>query len=161
MKKRTMFKSKKKLSGVRCEYRKWNVWDVGDILIGKYVGSKTDNYDKPNWLIEVLEAQFVKKKKLAAKLEGKTIGLNSCGKVDAAMKKATEGDTIQFTFNGTGVIEGGKFDGKEAYDVDVEVGDMDDGSEPEEEEETDENEESEESEEEEEDDDDDSGADDL
>jgi len=51
-----VFKTKKKLSGGRSVFRKWNEWEEGDYIIGKYVGMKEDNYEKPNWLIEVEEA---------------------------------------------------------------------------------------------------------
>lgn len=114
------FKTTKKLSGMAAAYRPWREWEVGDVLIGRYKGSKTDNYDKPNWLFEVLDAQF-SDGKAAKKLIGKTVGLNSNGKLDKAMEDVTEGDLIQVTYNGMGTIEKGKYKGKEAHDVEVDM----------------------------------------
>ncbi len=59
------FKSKKKVSKVRAEYRAWKEWAVGDMIVGEYKGSQIDNYDKPNWLIKIETAFFPKKPKLA------------------------------------------------------------------------------------------------
>lgn len=115
-----VFKKTKKVSKVRAEYRKWSEWDEGDILIGKYIGSQIDSYDKPNWLIEVEDAQF-SDTKTAKKLMGKTIGLNSNGKLDKAMKQVEEGDMVQIEFKGMGTIEKGKYKGKDAYDVEVDI----------------------------------------
>lgn len=162
-KKRKMtYKSKKKLTGTRCEYRAWKDWDVGDVLIGKYVGEQTDQYNKSNWLIEVEDAQFVNKPKLAKKLIGKVIGLNSCGKVDNAMEKAELDNLYQFIYNGTVPLpEGHKYNkkgNKEAHDVDVtEVEYEDEDEELEDEEDIDEDEDTED--EEESDDDEDSDED--
>ena len=112
------FKSKRKLSGVRCVYRAWGEWATGDYIIGKFVGSKTDQYDKPNWMFEVVDAGFSKKKE-SADLIGKTIGLNSSGKIDRAMKKVEIGTMVQVMYNGTSVIEKGKYKGKDAHDIEV------------------------------------------
>jgi hypothetical protein len=120
MQKRT-FTTKKKLSSTRAQYRPWKEWETGDYIIGKYKGCQTDNYDKPNWLFEIEECVFVKKPKLAKELIGKVLGLNSNGKLDKAMESATVGDFIQVTYNGTSMIEKGKYKGKEAHDVDVEL----------------------------------------
>lgn len=115
-----VFKSKKKLSGGRCTYRAWKEWDVGDYIIGKFKGSKTDNYDKPNWLVEVVDAAFVEHK-LARKLIGQTIGLNSSGQLNKAMEKVEEGDLIQVMYNGTSEIEKGKYAGKDAHLIEVDL----------------------------------------
>lgn len=118
-----VFRTKKKLSGVRAMYRAWSEWEVGDYIIGTYKGSKTDNYDKPNWLIEVEEASFVSDAKLARKLQedNLVIGLNSNGMLDAAMENVSEGDMIQVMYNGKSEIEKGKYAGKEAHVVQVDL----------------------------------------
>lgn len=129
-----IFKSKKKLSTVKATYRKWNEWDVGDILIGTYKGSQTDNYDKPNWLIEVEDAQFSNAKaakKLMPKGDEKVIvGLNSAGKLDQAMEQLEIGDMVQVEYKGMSTIEKGKFKGKDAHDIECDLveeeGDEDD-----------------------------------
>lgn len=121
-----VFRSKKKLTGTRAMYRPWREWEVGDIIVGKYVGSQTDNYDKPNWLVEVASAQFVNKKD-NKKFEGHVIGLNSNGKLDKAMQKVSEGEYIQVEYKGMSEIDKGKYKGKEAHDVEVELVEEDGG----------------------------------
>ena len=115
-----VFRSKKKLSGSRCVYRAWKTWSVGDLIIGTYRGSKIDNYDKPNWIIDVIDAQFSKKKE-GEKLVGQTIGLNSAGGLDKAMEKVEEGTVIQVMYNGTSTIEKGKYAGKDAHNIEVDL----------------------------------------
>lgn len=126
MAKQRTFKTKKKLSATRAVYRPWRDWEVGDILIGTYKGSQIDNYEKPNWLFEVEDAQFTNKKD-AKRVMGQVVGLNSCGKLDAAMQtkdgepKVDVGQIVQIEYKGTSEIEKGKFKGKEAHDVEVEI----------------------------------------
>lgn len=130
-----IFKSKKKLSSTKAVYRKWNEWDAGDILIGTFKGSQTDNYDKPNWLIEVEDAQFANSKeakKLMPKGDEKiVVGLNSSGKLDQAMEQVEIGDMIQVEYKGMSTIEKGKYKGKDAHDIEVDLveedGDDDEG----------------------------------
>lgn len=127
-----VFKSKKKLSSVRAVYRKWSEWETGDIIVGKYKGSQIDNYDKPNWLIEVEEAFFGDKKE-QKKVIGQVMGLNSSGKLDAAMKKVEIGEMVQIEYKGMSTIEKGKFKGKDAHDIDVDLVEEDGGDDDEEE----------------------------
>ncbi len=133
-----VFKSRKKLSSTRCVYRKWSEWDAGDILIGTYKGSQIDNYDKPNWLVEVVEAQFSNAKE-AKKIADQIIGLNSTGKLDKAMDQVEIGQMIQLEYKGMSTIEKGKYKNKDAHDIEVDLVTEDNGEEDEgEEEETDE-----------------------
>lgn len=122
-----VFKSKKKLSGGRCTYRAWGEWEVGDYIIGTYKGSREDQYNKPNWLVAVEEAEF-SDSKAAKKLIGQTIGLNSAGQLNKAMEKVEEGDMIQVMYNGTSEIEKGKYAGKDAHLIEVDLVEEDDGS---------------------------------
>lgn len=115
-----VFKSKKKLSGGRCTYRAWGEWEVGDLIIGKFKGSKVDQFKKPNWLVEVEDAMFADAK-AAKKLIGQVIGLNSAGQLDKAMEKVEEGDMIQVLYNGTSEIESGKYAGKDAHLIEVDL----------------------------------------
>lgn len=119
MAKRT-FKVKKKLSKGRTEYRAWKDWDVGDIMIGQFVAQGEDQYDKPNWVFKVVDAQF-ENAKVAKKLIGKAITLNSNGQLDKAMKKVEEGELIQVTYNGMAEITKGKYKGKESHLVEVDM----------------------------------------
>lgn len=116
-----VFRSKKKISG-RCLYRAWKEWEVGDVFIGKYSGSKIDNYDKPNWLFEIVDIQFADKKEAKRLPVGERIGLNSMGMLNKAMEQVEEGDLVQVTYNGMAEIDdGGKFDGKDAHTCEVEI----------------------------------------
>lgn len=130
-----VFKKTRKVSTVRAEYRKWGEWEEGDIVIGKYIGTQIDSYDKPNYLLEVEDAQF-NDSKAGKNLIGKTLGLNSNGKLDKAMKSVEEGDMVQVEYKGMGSIEKGKYKGKDAHDVEVDIVEADDGSDEGEEEES-------------------------
>ncbi len=115
-----VFKSKKKLSTVRATYRKWSEWETGDIMIGTYKGSQTDQFGKPNWLIEVVEA-FLADKKDQKKLIGQVLGLNSSGTVDRAMEDVEIGSMVQFTYNGLVRMDGGPYKGKDKHDIEVDL----------------------------------------
>lgn len=155
--KKRIYKKKKRVSGFAAVYRKWNEWDVGDILIGKYVGKREDNYEKDNYLVEVQDAQFSDKKaakKLMPKEDGEpvVIGLNYTGKLASAMKNVEEGDEIQLEYQGTTALpKGHKFYGKDVHDMDVDILESEDEDEEQDEDESDE--ESEDDEDEDEDDD--------
>ncbi len=129
-----VFTTTKRVNGSASVYRKWAEWDIGDILIGKYVGSKVDRYKKMNWHLEVYEAQFVNDEDLAEEIKGKIIGLNSAGKLNKAMEQVEEGEIVQITFNGSMEMKGGDFAGKDAYLMDVDIV-QEEGDAPEEEEE--------------------------
>lgn len=122
--------TKKKVSGTKKSFRKWGDWDEGDVVLGKYIGIHEDRqYDKQHVIIEVEEA-FFSDKKLAKSLIGQNLVLNSCGSLDKALEQLTVGDIIQCTYNGMGKIESGKYKGKEAHSVEVEImGLQDEGSE--------------------------------
>lgn len=147
-----VFKSKKKVSGGRCVYRAWKDWEIGDLVIGTYKGSKIDNYKKPNWLVEVEDAQFQNHKE-GKKLMGQVIGLNSCGQLDKAMEEVSEGDMIQVMYNGTSEIQKGKYAGKDAHLVEVDIVEEDNGDSNDDEEEENEDEEVDEDNEEDDDED--------
>lgn len=125
-----VFKTTKKLSGAKTAYRPWKEWEVGDIMIGKFLSTRTDNYDKPNYMFEVEDAQFTDFK-LAKKLIGENLTLNSNGQLDKAMENVEEGSMVQVTYNGTSTIEKGKYAGKEAHSVEVDLVVEDDGTEEE------------------------------
>ena len=144
------FVTKKKLSGVRTEYRAWKEWDEGDILIGKLVGSSQNkkNKSKKDWIVEVLEMFFADKKE-EKRLRGKTVTLNTAGQLDKGLEQLTEGKIFQVTYNGQKRMEGGDYAGQMAHTMEVEEveeegdkdTDLDDEEEEEEEEEENEEEE--------------------
>ena len=126
MSEKRKFKVTKKLNGQKM-YRKWAEYDEGDIVVGKYIDKHTDNYEKENYVIEVVEAFF--KDKTGTKYEGKNLVLNSCGGLDKAMEKVSLGELVQVEYTGTSIMEKGKFAGKEAHGVTVSVVEYDEETE--------------------------------
>jgi len=136
------FKTKRKLSGVRSEFRSWDKWDEGDVLIGKLVGSSQNrmNKDKKDWVVQCEETFFADKKEMK-RLAGKVVTLNCAGQLDKGMEMLENGSLFQVTYNGQKEMEGGKFAGKMAHTMEVEEvteGDDDEEGMGEEEEEDDE-----------------------
>lgn len=115
-----VFKTKKKLTGGGGVYRKWGEWSEGDVVIGKYVGHKIDQYEKPNWMIEVVDAQF-SDEDAGTDLIGKVLCLNSSGQLNNAMEKVEEGQLVQIAYNGTSEITKGKYKGKDAHQIEVDL----------------------------------------
>lgn len=132
------FVSKKKLTHVKSEYRKWSEWKEGDVVVGKFVAEREDKYKKPNWIIEVIEAHFQGKPKLSAKMKGQNLGLNSTGTLDKAMEQVEIGNTIQVTYSGMEEMTGGPYKGKDRHIVEVDIveeaGDEDESADEEEDE---------------------------
>ncbi len=123
------FKTTKRLAGGGARvYRKWGEWDVGDVFVGKYISSYLDQYDKPGWVFTVEEA-FFKDKKLAKELVGKNLALNGAGMLNKAMAEIEEGQLVQITYTGTSTIEKGKFAGKDAHTMEVDLVSEDNGEE--------------------------------
>ena len=114
------FVSKKSIGGLSKVYRPWDEYDVGDIVVGKYIGKHTDNYDKECFVIKV-ESAFWKDKKAQTNVEGKNLVLNSAGVLNKAMKDANEGEIIQVEYTGKSMMEKGKYAGKEAHTMQVDV----------------------------------------
>lgn len=115
------FKTTKKLSGVKTEYRAWNEWDEGDILIGKLVGTSQNrkNKSKKDWIVQVEETFFADKKEMK-RLNGKTVTLNCAGQFDKGMEQLENGDLFQVTYNGKKEMQGGEYEGQEAHTMEVE-----------------------------------------
>lgn len=111
------FKAKRKLGGGRKQFRKWDEWNEGDILIAKLADTYEDQYGKTVWVMAVVDAQF--KDGSGDKYIGKDLALNSCGMLDKAMKRASLGTMVQITYDGQSTIEKGKFAGKESHVVQV------------------------------------------
>lgn len=99
-------------------YRKWDDYDTGDIVIGKFVDDYMDQkYNKPCWVLEVFDAQLKAEK--GEKYVGKHLVLNSCGMLDKAMKKLSHGNIVQVEYQGKTQIEKGKMAGKDSHIVHV------------------------------------------
>ncbi|RTL05264.1 hypothetical protein EKK58_08375 [Candidatus Dependentiae bacterium] len=121
-----VFTTKKKLSGAMF-YRKWDDWAIGDIFIGEYTGTKKDTqYDTEHFVFKVVETQFKDKK---ANFEGgKTVVLNRCGMLAKALDGVEFGQIIQLEYNGIGTMKKGKFKGKEAHSMEIQLVELEESS---------------------------------
>lgn len=109
-----VFKATEQLAGGTRVYRKWADWEVGDILIGKWVATHVDQYKK-NCPVFTVEEAYFKAKKEGEKLKGQNLCLNACGMLEKALESAEKGDLIQIEYTGTSMIEKGPYAGKEAH----------------------------------------------
>ncbi len=100
-------------------YRPWKEWEVGEYLVGKYLELCEDSYGNPSYSIEAMESNVESLK------EGTTIGINSCGGLNLAMEKIATGSIIRLEYEGTDVMEKGKFKGKDFHMVGVAVAEDD------------------------------------
>lgn len=100
-------------------YRKWNDWNEGDCIVGKFIEQTIDQFQKPNYAVEILEASIdgVELK------EGTVLCLNSCASLDKAMERVEVKDIIQVTYTGMYQIQKGPNAGKSAHTVEVAVDD--------------------------------------
>lgn len=122
------FKTTKKLSGVKTEYRAWKEWDEGDVIICKLVGTAQNrkNKSKKDWIVEVEDAFFADKKE-QKRVIGKTLTLNTAGQLDKGMEQVENGDMVQVTYNGSKEMEGGDYEGQMAHSMSVDVVEEDTG----------------------------------
>jgi hypothetical protein len=77
-------------------------------------------------LFKVVETQF--KDKNANFEEGKTVVLNRCGMLAKALEGVEFGQIIQLEYNGIGTIEKGKFKGKEAHSMEIQLVELEESS---------------------------------
>lgn len=145
-----VFKSKKKLGG-RSLYRKWGDWEEGDLIIGKFVGTKLDQYKKDNFMFEVYDAQFADKK-FAKPLIDKVLSLNTCGSLANQMENVEEGEVLQVVYMGTSEIKKGTHKGKDAHVVECTIMEEEDGEDDDDSDDEDEDEDDDDEEEDDEDD---------
>jgi hypothetical protein len=97
------------------QYRGWEEWEVGDIVIGEVVGVHEDKkYNQKSPVIKVIDAQF---KKDAKKFTGRNLVLNSTGMMRNAMPNIESmiGKLIQVEYQGSGPMENGPYKGKNAH----------------------------------------------
>ena len=146
-----IFRTKKVLSGARTEYRAWNEWDEGDILIAKLVGDSPNrkNKSKLDWIVEPIEAFFSDKKEQKRIMAAKLLTLNSAGQFDKSIVEIKEDvkdkeKIFQVTYNGSKEMEGGSYAGQSAHTMEVVSLEEEDKDSGEDEEEYDEDEESDE-----------------
>lgn len=121
------FTVKKQLSGPKL-FKKWEEYNVGDIIIGEYVGVHEDEtYGKTHRKIKV-EDIYLKKGK-SEDFVGKILVLNSAGFIDAAFAQIQEGEFVQIEYGGKAAMTKGKYAGKEAHTGIVNVIEMEESDE--------------------------------
>lgn len=92
------------------KYKAWSKWEISDYIVGKYTSQSIDQYNKPNYRLEVIEAKFAAKDHPSV---GETFTLNSCGALDKAMEEITEGTIIKVIYKGRDKMTKGPYKGKE------------------------------------------------
>ena len=97
-------------------YKSWKNWEEGDYLVGKYVSQHEDNYGKPNYKVEVIEAGFSSGD---APKAGAMFTFNSSGALNKAMDEVKEGDVIKVIYKGEETINKGKYKGKAFHSMEV------------------------------------------
>lgn len=104
------------------KFRKWTDWKEGDYVVGKFIGTHVDNYEKENYKVQVLDAQF-EDAELATELVGKNLVLNACGSLDYNWSEADVqvGDVVMVTYTGKALMEKGKYAGKEAHTMTLSI----------------------------------------
>lgn len=112
------FTTKKVISSQPMAFKKWEEWNEGDYVVGKYVKDHQDSYKKINPVLEVAEASF--------DISQKLICLNTCGSLTKAMAEVSIGEYVQVTYTGKAKIAKGIYAGKEAHSVQVELMTLDD-----------------------------------
>jgi hypothetical protein len=135
---RREFKVKKELS-MQSQFRSYDDYEVGDIVVGKVVGTTLDRYKKYNIVIKVLSCQFKKEK--PSKYEGKNLTMNNTGGINKVLKDASMlddsgklsdeylGTILQFEYQGKAKLnDKHTYAGKEAHVIKVDIVEEDDGS---------------------------------
>lgn len=119
------WKSKKHLTA-RHGYRKWEDWAAGDIVIGEIVDFQNDSYDHKCMVLKV-EETFWQNKKAGKEQIGKRLFINSNGMILKRIEELEVGNVVQIEYQGTNTIEKGKYKGKEAHQVDLQLMEEDNG----------------------------------
>lgn len=113
------FTVKKTLGGAQ-NYRKWEDYEMGDVVVGTFMGIHVCQYKKNNFKIKVLDAQFMDHE-LGESLIGKTLVLNAMGSLDKQMSEVQEGESVQVEYLGKSLLTKGPYAGKDAHGVSVAI----------------------------------------
>ena len=102
-----------------CKYKPWKDWSQGDYIIGTFIKQKTDKFDNPSYLVEVIETT------LEDVAEGENFGLNSNGSLNYQFEseEVSEGQVIKVEYEGEDKIEdkAHKFYGKTFHKVSLSI----------------------------------------
>lgn len=101
-------------------YKAWSKWSAGDFLVGKFQSTGEDNFGKPNYKVEVIEASFDDGEEPQA---GSIFSFNSSGALTKAMEEVNPGDVIKVIYKGEETLTKGKYKGKKYHSMEVLVAD--------------------------------------
>jgi hypothetical protein len=101
-------------------YKSWAKWSVGDFLVGKFQSTSEDNFGKPNYKVEVIEASFDDGDEPKV---GTLFSFNSSGSLTKAMEEVEAGDVIKVIYKGEETFTKGKYKGKKFHAMEVLVAD--------------------------------------
>lgn len=103
-------------------YKSWSKWSPGDYLVGKFQSVGQDNFGKPNYKVEVIEASF---KDGDEPKSGTIFAFNSSGALTKAMEEIHTDDVIKVLYKGQDTITKGKYKDKKFHSMDVLVASKD------------------------------------
>jgi len=106
--------------GGECWFRPWKEWDVEEFVIGKFLGTREDQYGKTNVELEVEEVNFDLVNQNDNPLtKGKKLVLNSCGALDNKVDEFEKGMFVRVEYTGEITLTKGPYKGKKAHTVEV------------------------------------------
>ena len=82
-------------------FYKWKEVEPGTTIIGKYVGTRLDGYDKLNWVLQ--------------DENGQRHALNHCGSLEHKMKAAEVGQVLEIVYEGTEPVATKKYGTKDVH----------------------------------------------
>ena len=91
--------------GGQCIYYQWSKVVPGETITGKYVGTRTDDYDKINWILR--------------DEEGQEHILNHCGSLARKMSFAKKGQVLEIFYEGKETVKLKKYGTKRVHQFKV------------------------------------------
>lgn len=82
-------------------FYKWNEVEPGTSIIGRYVGTRLDGYEKLNWVLQ--------------DEDGQRHALNHCGSLEHKMKAAEVGQILEIVYEGTEPVKTKKYGTKDVH----------------------------------------------
>jgi hypothetical protein len=82
-------------------FYKWKEVEPGTTIIGRYVGTRVDSYDKLNWVLQ--------------DEDGQRHALNHCGSLEHKMKAAEVGQILEICYEGTEPVKTKKYGTKDVH----------------------------------------------
>ena len=111
--------TRKKLTTKNLVFRQWKAYSEGDVFVGKYLKSYTDEkYGQKCYVFEVLDSSFKVEKQ---SIIGKNLVLNATGMLTKNMADVEVGSILQIEYCGLETIQKGKFKGKDSHTLEIAV----------------------------------------